>query len=987
MNLEERFLNQAAAEKLPEGIVEVLPLTREPEQFSATATKREGGVGFVEGAAPSAVSGGATAPTNLTPSGQVTKPVPKQLTQDDINKMIANPAYRFDSVSNQLKDIFNKEPQSELISLNRSMREELAYSMQQLLVNKFGVDNYRANRLSDSLFGGSMSGAPMGLGLIDVTPFVIPLAFQESGLSAKESFSQFDRGNYGQAALDYGVGMLQGAEAIPAIGMAVKGVKAGAEGLKAGAEALAPNVANVMESGLRKAGMIMDIVPPAPFNDIEKSIVTNAAAGDAELVKLGESAIQNVKSNYPESNGWVPIEIKDIKFKTAKDGTKASKIEAEKVPYNFHIPPDGISETAWKANVSSKIVSEVQDVVRRANSGDQAAIEILNQASWYRSMRDRLRKEFGGIGDTFADILGTTSAQTGVEQNFENAVEILRRFSRGEYDKELAAYENRIKSGQKVDPKTLTAMHKSGEFPLITKAGGELFNTNSPSSMAALLDMFRAVKSGDSPKTPNFTGNLIGLTNEATIDVWAARMLRRMADLPRIPPPAEKGVAGKHLVGSTLFNPKVGSEFGFGQAVFKDAADQINKSGIVKGVAPQVGNLGPDDLQAVAWFIEKEKWTNSGWTSKAGEGGSLDYEMSLAGAADPQAVKDLRRDINKGFTSISPRKGEVEDAGYQVFDYRNNLARQAFEAGKPAKKAQLKGMEANVDRYVLGVSGERPNKPMSNYAQAELAAEFDDVVRNDKSVVTYNLANTYGSFMAQTERSLNAEFVTRENFNAAQLERRLVEQGKAYDQDAVFISKVLKDSSSPNARPAVEIYFKQKITPQQMELVTQKLRKYGVDGFTYVTDMRFNDRINIQAKAGGADTAGLNGIRFQYVPEFDDAFNNANRSEIMAEKQKLFRKVVRDIIKEGNVSDARVVNYDTKVYFRDDYDAYLTRTAGSGNQGKRRVGSAGANAAEPNTSGEVGKEFTRAVSDRLRKKGTAADKVSKTSTAKNKGAE
>ena len=990
MNLEEKFLNSAAA-SLPtgelEGVVEVLPPIRDPDQFSSTATKREGGVGFAEGGAPSAVSSGSTTPTNLTLSGQVTQPVPKQLTQDDINKMIANPAYRFDSVSNQLKDIFNKEPQSELISLNRSMREELAYSMQQLLVNKFGVDNYRANRLSDSLFGGSMSGAPMGLGLIDVTPFVIPLAFQESGLSAKESFSQFDRGNYGQAALDYGVGMLQGAEAIPAIGMAVKGVKAGAEGLKAGAEALAPNVANVMESGLRKAGMIMDIVPPAPFNDIEKSIVTKAAAGDAELVKLGESAIQNIKSNYPESNGWVPIEIKDIKFKTAKDGTKTPKIEAEKIPYDFHTPPTGVNKTVWQSTITSKIVGEVQDIVRRANSGDQAAVEIINQASWYRSMRDRLRKEFGGIGDVFADVLGTTSAQTGVEQNFENAVEILRRFSRGEYDKELAAYENRIKSGQKVDPKTLTQLHKENKFPLITKASGELFNTNSPSSMAALLDMFRSVKSGDSPKTPNFTGNLIGLTNEATIDVWAARMLRRMADLPRIPPPAEKGVAGKHLVGSTLFNPKVGSEFGFGQAVFKDAADQINKSGIVKRVAPQVGDLGPDDLQAVAWFIEKEKWTNNGWTSKAGEGGSLDYEMSLAGAPDPQAVKDLRRDINKGFTSISPRKGEVEDAGYQVFDYRNNLARQAFEAGKPAKKAQLKSMEANVDRYTLGVSGERPNKPMSNYAQAELAAEFDDVVRNDKSVVTYNLANTYGSFMAQTERALNAEFITTQKFNPSALERRLVEQGKAYDQDAVFISKVLPDGSNPNARPAVEIYFKQKITPQQMELVTQKLRKYGVDGFTYVTDMRFNDRINIQAKAGGADTAGLNGIRFQYIPEFDDAFNNANRSEIMAEKQKLFRKVVRDIIKEGNVSDARVVNYDTKVYFRDDYDAYLTRTAGNGNQGKRRVGSSGANAAEPNTSGEVGKEFTRAVSDRLRKKGTATDKVNKTSTAKNKGAE
>jgi hypothetical protein len=981
MNLEERFLNQAAAEKLPEGIVEVGELTRDPEQFSADATKRGDNVGFATGAAQSAVSSGAkAAPTNLIPSGQVTTTGQKPLTPDEINKLINDPALRFSAVSDRIRDTFNNEPQSELIPLDRTMRQELAYSMQQLLVDKFGVDNYRAGRLSESVFGGDRSGAPLGLGLIDVTPFVIPLAFQESGLSAQESFKSADRGDLGQAAVNYGVGMLQGAEAIPAVGMAVKG-------LKAGTKSLAPNIADVMESGLRKTGMITDIVPPAPFNDVEKSIVSAAAGNDPELLKLGESAVQNIKSNYAQSNGWVPIEIKNLTFKTAKDGSKTPKIEAEKIPYNFHIPPDGVSEPVWKSNITSKIVGEVQDVVRRANSGDQAAVEIINQASWYRSMRDRLRKEFGGIGDVFADVLGTTSAQTGVEQNFENAVEILRRFSRGEYDKELTAYENRIKSGKKVDPKTLTAMHKSGEFPLITKASGELFNTNSPSSMAALLDMFRSVKSGDSPKTPNFTGNLIGLTNEATIDVWAARMLRRMADLPRIPPPAEKGVAGKHLVGSSLFNPKVGSEFGFGQAVFKDAADQINQSGIVKRVAPQIGNLGPDDLQAVAWFIEKEKWTNNGWTSKAGEGGSLDYEMSLAGAPDPQAVKDLRRDINKGFTPLAPRKGEVEDAGYQVYDYRNNQARQAFEAGKPAKKAQLKSMEADVDRYTLGVSGERPNKPMSNYAQAELAAEFDDVVRKDNSVITYNLTNTLGSFMAQTERALNAEFITTQKFNPSALERRLVEQGKQYDQDAVFISKVLPDGSSPNARPAVEIYFKQKITPQQMESVTQKLRKYGVDGFTYVTDMRFSDRINMQAKAGGADTAGLNGIRFQYIPEFDDAYNATNRSAIMTEKQNLFRKIVRDIIKEGNVSDARVVHYDTKVYFRDDYDAYIARTTGNGNQGKRGVGSAGANVAESNTSGEVGKEFTRAVSDRLRKKGTATGKVNKTSSAKSKGAE
>ncbi len=214
-------------------------------------------------------------------------------------------------------------------------------------------------------------------------------------------------------------------------------------------------------------------------------------------------------------------------------------------------------------------------------------------------------------------------------------------------------------------------------------------------------------------------------------------------------------------------------KFGFGQDVFREAADEINKSGMLKNVAPQIGDLGPDDLQAVAWFIEKENWTKNGWTTKAGEGGSLDFEMSFAGAADPQTVKDLRREINAGFKPPAERKSETAEE----YATRVQEAKTAYDANKVAKQQQLANMEADVDRYALGVSGERPDKPMSNYAQAELAAEFDDVVRNDKSVVTYNLANTYGSFMGQTERALNAEFVARQNFDPAPLERRLVEQG------------------------------------------------------------------------------------------------------------------------------------------------------------------------------------------------------------------
>jgi len=887
------------------------------------------------------------------------------------------------------------KPQAEasMTEYDPTTKEKLA-SFFQGGFESMGMDRYQARRNAQTIIGGPSSGAPWGIGIADIVPFLGSwLQTEEAYRAGKESSAAFERGDYGTGAMKAGeavLGMVPGVAGTVKYGKPVLR-EAGKQLDRAMMEGTGPLSAVVPDAvrpmNVVEPGAGIPPAPPAPptrppsVTATEKQSIISAAGDSKKNQSAAIDEARRVKGNFPKADGWVPIEISGGKL---DEKTGKFKVEAKKIPYNFHVPPGKMSKGQWQSNMTTKLVNEVDAVVQRAAAGDQAAIEILNQANWYRSMRTRLRAEFGGIGDVFADVLGTTSAQTGVEQNFDNAVEILRRFSRGEYNNELAAFERRVASGKPIDGKTLTQMHKSGEFPLITKAGGQLFNANSPASMGALLDMFRAVKAGDSPKTPNFTGNLIGLTNEATVDVWAARMLRRIADLPRIPPLAEKGVAGKHLVGSTLYDPKVGSEFGFGQDVFREAAKQINSAGTIKGVAPQLGDLGPDDLQAVAWFIEKEKWTQNGWTSKAGEGGSLDYEMSFAGASDPQAVKELRREINVGFKEPPQRKTET-DAEYAQ---RVQQARSEFDQAQEAKKQELAGMKSDVERYTLGVSGERPGKPMTDYGQAELAAEFDDVVRDDANVLTYNLANTYGSFMGDTERAINAEFVVRPDFSPKALEQRLVEQGKAYDQDAVFMSKVVPDGAAANSRPGVEIYFKQKVTPEQMAKITERLRQYGVDGFTYVTDMRFSDKVEVQARAGNlAETAGLNGVRFQYIPEFDDAYNAANRAQIMQEKEDLFRDIVSDILKDGNVSDARMVYYDTKVFFRSDYDEYIAGTARAGNPETRAGQPGGSIAAQPDSSGQVGKDFSRAVSNRLSKKaaGSKPAKVTGSQGASGRG--
>jgi hypothetical protein len=707
-----------------------------------------------------------------------------------------------------------------------------------------------------------------------------------------------------------------------------------------------------------ESGKMLDDVDaiPLPLENLdktEKAALNKSAGRNPKKRELARSVGEAFKTNYNPDQGWAPVTILGAEFKG-----NTAKVKTKKIPYGFQNPPEGMEPQQWQQQLSDGIVNEVETIVQRAEAGDQAALDILAQANWYRGMRDQLRSEFGGLGDVFADILGTTSAQTNVEQNFNNAVEILRKYSRGDYDAELAAYQKRVDAGEPVDGKTLTKMHKEGEFPLITKDSGALFNTNSPSSMGALLDMFRTVKAGAAPKTPNFTGNLIGLTNEATVDVWAARMLRRLSGQDRIPPAAEQGVTGTHRVGSTLFEPKVGGEFGFGQEVFRDAANRVNQSGSVQRVNPDLGALGPDDLQAIAWFMEKERWAKNGWTTKSGEGGSLEYEMSLAGSQSPERVAELRREVNAGFKQPKQRKNETDSA----YDLRVMDARTAFEETRRAAQDELASLASPLSRVQLGVAGERPNQPMSGYAQAELAAEFDDVVRDDPSVLTYNLANTYGSFMGDTERALNAEFIVRDNFDMQPLRTRLIEQGKAYDQDAVFLSRVVPDGT-PNARPGVEIYFRETITPEQMAKVTERLREKGVDGFTYVTDMRFNDRINRQTRSGDPETAGLTGLRFQYVPEFDDAFDPQNPTESYNKAEDLFDSVVRDTIADGNVSDARLTYYDTEVYFRDDYDEQLRNTV-SEDRGKGREGlPSGANGPQSNSGKEVGTKLSGDVPD------------------------
>jgi len=726
------------------------------------------------------------------------------------------------------------------------------------------------------------------------------------------------------------------------------------------------------------------------LSQAEQDVVTAVFPDNPDGAILEMGKIAKTKAAFPVKDGWSGnVELLSVGFK--KNGN--TDVKFKKVPYGFHTPPKDVDPVKWKQSIQRKTIREIRALTTRAAGGDEQALKILREASWYRDMRARMRLEFGGLGDVYADLLGTTSAQTGVEQNWDNAIEIMRRFSRGEFDEEIAMYEAKLAAGE-TNPVELGQAHNdpNNPFKLITKASGSLFNANSPSSTKALLDMFRVAKGA--PKTPNFTGNLIGYTSAATVDVWAARFLNRMTGRPRLAPPTEQGVSGDHLAGSTLENPKVGAEFGFGQEVIQAVADNVNKSGILRAIDPSVGNVGADDLQAIMWFMEKEIWTRNGWTSKAGEGGSFDLEASYAGAADPDAVKAARKIASSTFKPPTPlkqktgetdveyqarldaqlkgaqerfdaktsqaatdletatdpadikkltkvanakfkppapakRKPQETDAEYKVrSDLRFDEAKQKHDDAVAKASKELEGYKQPLARWVLGISIERPNKVPTNQQQAEAAARLGEPASADDAVVMYQINNSLGRFMGTNERNFNAEFVVRENFDPTAVLARMMEVAEETDQDAAFMSKVLAERSA-TSRPGGEIYFKKRKDAEFADLFSDKLTELGVDGFTYITDSRVMDQPGRQAQQNEDAIAGLTGIRFQYIPEFEmgaDAWNalsDAQRTAKIDEMEELYINVLLEIQAENtDISSATLMHYETTVGERGGYDQF-----------------------------------------------------------------
>jgi hypothetical protein len=249
---------------------------------------------------------------------------------------------------------------------------------------------------------------------------------------------------------------------------------------------------------------------------------------------------------------------------------------------------------------------------------------------WYSRMRENLKRVFPDPLDmqVFTELLGATSAKTPVENNFTYSYELFTRYKRGEFDRHVKGFlELERLAGEGIESlRDAMSKKRVNGKPLLLKKDskgkslselseiyldknnliprqhahekskdprGDQFGQNSLPALRVLARKWLVGKV--TPKTPQFSMNLNGASLEATIDVWAARLMRRLTHGPfneqwRIQPKSESAVS----------NP----DFALSQIVFREAGNRLG--------------VNPDDLQAIVWFGEKHIWDEMGWTGDIG---------------------------------------------------------------------------------------------------------------------------------------------------------------------------------------------------------------------------------------------------------------------------------------------------------------------------------------------------------------------------------
>jgi hypothetical protein len=417
---------------------------------------------------------------------------------------------------------------------------------------------------------------------------------------------------------------------------------------------------------------------------------------DPKAIDAALAIVKNVNNKYPEA---VEQQVVSAEFKEDKFGKKGTLYDVKSIPYKLS---DGakryFGENAVE-KLSDKIVSDVKKY-----EGNK---DISKGIGWYSNFRTQFQRKFGASLELFGQLLAATSAQTPVDVNFRQAIDALRQYSKGSYDNLIKDYSKYVESIEKmsrqdiIDSIEVRTKRKKANYTdldiinekrkLINEfkdvplqSNGKKFNANSAKVLQAIYGNWLSQTQG--PKTKNFAGNLTGRSYDATIDVWAARYLRRIiykdnVSRWRIHPKQEGAV--EHTVS---VDGVTGGDYFFAEEVMRNAAEKLN--------------WNADDLQAFLWFLEKDIWSRNNWTGAAGRKKS---------SFEEEAEKLLT---------------ERYQAGVTTFKDFGTFNKEEFEAAKVELLNTIRAVDGLIVGRVVESEGEYYSPSGDVYAEPTFDVEF-----------------------------------------------------------------------------------------------------------------------------------------------------------------------------------------------------------------------------------------------------------------------
>lgn len=422
------------------------------------------------------------------------------------------------------------------------------------------------------------------------------------------------------------------------------------------------------------------------------------------------------------------------------------------------------------------------------------------------------------------------------------------------------------------DPVTGKSLSDMFVFRVDSEGNAKRFGFHNHGIAQVLLGMYEMLNYG--PKTYNYQLNLKGAGEMATVDVWAARTLRRLVynklngqERWRIIPEAQRGVedAGRFLLPRSNFDndgkydPTTGKhtplmrfykesngDFFFGQDVFAEAAKMLREEGGV------FSEIEPHDLQALMWFKEKVLWRNNKWTK--GNGAELSsyekYAKEMMGSE-----RDWTQDSS------------LDNDDYRVF---SKLRRIRIDTSSTPEARLATTDVGNIQS--MGLPRELVDRIRSTYGKGLAIATMgtDATMQNVLVDLTLQTTDTY---------DLDKAFDDAIDLG--------IEIGrKSGEADIIVSERVVK--SHPNARPSYTLVLN---------------RPYEVTDRDIQTLMRvIGSQTNVTLEPNVVNIGGrpqVTGINLSWVPEFESTYRGAifkNQSDINTARIQ-FQKNVENVLR------------------------------------------------------------------------------------------